>query len=193
MTDPEIDSMLQSIRALIAESSDDDDPYTPNPVLTAQDVLAWEDLSQFSLPEQYRIFLTQIGDGGRMPGSYCDFVIEPLGGVWGRWTASDPFPITASRFQDVLSRLVTEGRGANGVLFPELETYWEEADRPPGCLEFGKDPSGDLYLLVTAGDLRGSVWSTVHFGVPAVDREGRPIGFLRWFAEMLTEFARHHP
>jgi hypothetical protein len=193
MTDPETDAALRSIRALLAESSDDGEPYTPNPVLAERDVLAWEDLSEFALPEQYRVFLTQIGDGGRMPGSYCDFVVEPLAGVWGRWTASTPFPVDAARFRDVLTRGGAEGRLADVMLFPELEAHWEEADRPPGCLELGKDPTGDLFFLVTAGDLRGSVWSTVHSGVPAVDREGQPLGYLRWFADMLTEFARHHP
>jgi hypothetical protein len=193
MSDAAADSALRSIRDLLDGSAAREVAYTPNPVLTAQDVRAWEELSGFGLPEQYRAFLTQVGNGGRMPGSYCDFVVEALGKVWGRWTAAAAFPVSAERLQERFRQLEAEDRPVDGVLFPELEAHWSEADRPPGCLVFGQYPSGDHLFLVTTGDLRGSVWCSVCWGIPEVDRAGQPIGFLSWFADVLAELTGERP
>jgi hypothetical protein len=187
MNDARADSALGRIRNLLDQSRGREVAYTPNPPLTEEVLRIWEEVHEVTLPEQYRLFLCEVGDGGTMPGSYCDFVVEPLAGVWGGWTAATPFPITADRLRERFRLLEAEGRPADGVLFPELEAYWEEVDRPPGCLVFGQYPSSDCLFLVTAGDLRGSVWCGVCGGIPEMDRSGNPVEFLAWFADVLAE------
>jgi hypothetical protein len=187
MSEDRAEAALRQIRALLTESADREGAYEPTPCLTEGDVCAWEDLYGVALPEQYRTFLTEIGDGGTMPGAYCDFVIEPLAKVWGRWTANEPFPVTAERARDRLQQLKAEGHPADGVLFPELQKHWDETDQPPGCLLFGHYPCSDALFLVTAGDLRGSVWCSVYGGTPETDRSGEPVEFLAWFAATLTD------
>ena len=150
--------------------------------------MAWETEHGLALPEQYRLFLREVGDGGVMPGSYCDFEITPLAGVQGGPEAAAPFPITVERLRGRLRQLRNEGKPAGGVLFPELKAYWEEVDQPPGCVVFGQYPGADALLLVTAGDLRGSVWCCVCYGVPEMSRDGEPVGVLDWFADALAEF-----
>jgi hypothetical protein len=162
--------------------------YTANRCLTERELTAWEAAHGVTLPEEYRLFLREVGDGGVMPGSYCDFVVNPLVEVRGGPSAAAPFPVTADRLRGRLSQLKTEGRPADGVLFPELEAFWEEVDQPPGCLVFGEYPSSDALFLVTAGDLRGSVWCGVCCGIPEVGRLGEPVEFLDWFADVLAEF-----
>ena len=63
---------------------------------------------------------------------------------------------------------------------------WEGGRGLPGCLSIGEYPGGDGLILVTAGDLRGSVWCTVSYGIPEIDRSYELRGFLDWFANTLT-------
>lgn len=140
-----------------------------------------------SLPKEYRLFLCEIGDGGKMPGSYCDFELWPLAKVGGAPTAAQPFPLTVDRVWERLRRLAGEGGPDDGVLFPELAPFWEAGDQPPGCVVFGQYPRADSLFLVTTGDLRGSVWCGVCYGT--IEGKGdKFMGFLDWFADVLTEF-----
>src|SRR5262249_16993844 len=148
------------------------------PCLTQPQLRIWESANGVTLPEEYRRFLTDVGDGGMMPGSYCNFVVESLAGLRFGPGVAAPFPVTATRLRDRMRRLEVEGRPADGVLFPELEPFWQEeeeedeAQPPAGCVFFGRYPSYDPLFLVTAGDLRGSVWCLVGHAVPEVDRSG---------------------
>ncbi len=72
------------------------------------------------------------------------------------------------------------------MLFPELRPVWVAAHGLPGCLTIGGYPGGDGLILVTAGDLRGSVWCTACYGVPETDPLDEPFGFLNWFADTLV-------
>jgi uncharacterized protein (TIGR02996 family) len=164
------------------------DLFRPKPCLTEEEVSAWESVIGVRLPEEYRIFLLEVGNGGMQPGSYCDFVVRPLSEVEGHPDAGMPFPVTAERLRDRFDQLEAEGRTSYGPLFPELAAHWEETEQPPGCLIFGQYPSGDGLFLVTAGELRGSVWCTVSSGIPVTDGLGDPGEFLAWFAGVLAEF-----
>jgi len=161
--------------------------YVPRPRLAERDLRAWEARYGVKLPDDYRVFLRAVGNGGTMPGPYCDFVVTPLANVQGGPTAATRFPVSRSRLRERFRQLKTEGRPADGVLFPELEVLWNEGDLPPGCVKFGQYPSADSLLLITAGDLRGSVWCRVCARIPETDRAGRLVGFLAWFARTLTE------
>lgn len=180
--------MLSRIRALLDASRGQEWAYRTRPRLVESDLLAWEALHGLALPEGYRVFLHEVSNGGMMPGSYCDFIVKPLTEVRGGVSAAKPFPVTADRLRQRFRQLKTEGRPADGVLFPELEAFWKEFDQPLGCLVFGQYPSGDALFLVTAGDLRGSVWCGVCCGIPEMDPSGEPVEFLDWFADVLAEF-----
>jgi hypothetical protein len=69
-----------------------------------------------------------------------------------------------------------------------MAAYCEEVDQPPGCLGIGQYPCADPLFLVTAGELRGSIWCAVNSGIPETDHSGEPVGFLAWFADALAEF-----
>jgi len=180
------DAVLSRIRALLATPRGREATYTPRPCLTEQNLQAWESKHEVTLPDEYRVFLREIGNGGTMPGSYCDFEIEPLAKVKGVSSAATSFPVTMARFRKRFRQLKIEGRPDDGVLFPELEAFWEDGP-PPGCLVFGQYPSSDALFLVTAGDLCGSVWCGVCYGIPETGRAHKPVGFLTWFADVLTE------
>ncbi|MDY3559692.1 TIGR02996 domain-containing protein [Gemmata sp. JC673] len=184
---------IARIRALITHSGPSTDgavtgPYTPGPCLTGPDVVAWEVARGVALPEEYKLFLQAIGNGGVMPGSHCDFDIFPLARVRSGPIAAAPFPVTSDRFRKRLRQVRAEGRPTDWVLFPELQPVWEQNDGLPGSVSIGGYPGGDGLLLVTTGELRGSIWCTVCYGIPETDPLDEPLGFLNWFVATLAGF-----
>jgi hypothetical protein len=147
---------------------------------------AWEAANGVLLPDEYRLFLLEVGNGGRMAYDDVDFEIWSLGtkrDVLKRGT----FPITESRLHERLTRLRTEGREACPELLPELKACAQEGWPLPGCLHFGVYPGGDQVFMVTTGELRGTIWTAVDDGVPECDRSGKPFHFLSWFEDVLLE------
>jgi len=180
------DTEMDRVRELLREHAGVADAYRPRRRAEERLLTAWERKYGVAMPDEYRAFLRQLGNGGTMPGPYCDFVLLPLAEVQGGPHATTPFPISAERLATRYRQLAAEGRPADGVLFPELEPYWEQYDRPPGCVTFGQYPSSDALFLVTAGELRGTVWCGVCFGTPEVKAD-KPLSFLAWLADALDE------
>jgi hypothetical protein len=155
---PLFSAELQRIRDLLDRCAGSEGEYTPNPRLTDEQVQSWEDLSEFTLPEQYRVFLTEIGNGGRMPGSYCDFVIEPLAKVWGRWTASATRPRVWSlnqRISDAIAGTGDEAKklfddlGVSAQSFANLDSA-ERFYKLIAALKAVPDPAKRVQLLLKA-------------------------------------------
>jgi hypothetical protein len=177
---------LARIKAFLGQSSA---AYVANPRATTDDLDQWEAANGVALPEAYRFFLLEIGNGGMMPGAYCDFVVKPLklNGITPQ--LDEPFPITRQRFAERMAQLEAEGRGDDPLLFPELSIYWED-DLPPGCLLFGHYPSYDMLFLIVSGDLRGMVWCAVAGGVPEINHQRTPFDFLGWFEDTLLDLSQ---
>jgi SMI1 / KNR4 family (SUKH-1) len=192
---------LARVKALLARldaehTSDESQPgkkprpsYAAEPCLTAPDLAAWEAANGVVFPEAYRLFLLEIGNGGMMPGGYCDFEMWSLDNPRRRiWDVQlrEPFPLSRERFEEQMARLHTEGRSAL-PLFPELNDYGE--DLPPGCLPLGRYPSYDPVYLIVSGDLRGSVWCVVVDWVVEINRQEQLFDFLGWFEDTLLELS----
>jgi hypothetical protein len=163
-------------------------PYTANPCLTEPDLVAWEAANDVVLPEAYRLFLLEVGNGGFMPGSYCDFEMWHLDASGVDARLRQPFPISKDRFEQQIARLQTEG-GGNDLLFPELHDHGEEGALPPGCLPMGRYPSYDPVYLIVSGDLHGMVWCVVDGWRPELDRQDKPFDFLGWFEDTLLDLS----
>src|SRR5262249_54332881 len=161
-------------------------PYTAEPCLSERDLKAWEGRNGVVLPEEYRVFLREVGNGGRMPGPYCDFELYPLGPGRADPALREPFPITRRRLRERWAQVQAEGWKAHPIPFPELDPYWE-AGRPPGCLLVGEYPSSDGVLLIVTGELRGSIWCTVVGGMPEFKGRRQLFDFLSWFEDTLLE------
>lgn len=163
--------------------------YAAEPRLTAPDLAVWEAANNVLLPDAYRLFLLEIGNGGIMPGSYCDFQLWRLDSNGVDTRLQEPFPLSKNRFEQRMAQLQTEER-RDDSLFPELHDYWDEGALPPGCLPLGRYPSYDLVYLIVSGELRGMVWCTVDNGIPELDRQGNPFDFLGWFEDTLLDLSR---
>jgi hypothetical protein len=189
---------LARVRALLARldvehASEQSQPgkkprpsYAAEPCLTAPDLAAWEAANGVVLPEAFRLFLLEIGNGGMMPGAYCDFEMRSLELRKVDAQLREPFPLSRDRFEQQMARLRIEGRSAL-PLFPELNEYRE--DLPPGCLRLGHYPSYDPLYLIVSGDLRGTVWCFVVEWVVEINRQIETFDFLGWFEDTLLELA----
>src|SRR5262245_66574170 len=101
------------------------DPYTRNPCLTTRQLAAWQKTRRVQLPDEYRFFLLEIGDGGRMrcrlPGAYSDFVVRSLGEFEVSQRLTAEFPVGRRRLRERMAQLKAEGWAGVEALFPELD------------------------------------------------------------------------
>jgi uncharacterized protein (TIGR02996 family) len=149
-----------------------------NPVLSEDDVAAFEREHRVTLPEEYRTFLLEVGNGGLGPGDGLSPLPVPLAGTPTGTVEGDldkPFSLTF-RSWDGEERFESE----SGVLY----------------LATPDDPWGSAYLIVTGED-RGLVWGFghIHGGwcpqAPtysddhAATVDCLPRSFFRWYEDWL--------
>ena len=158
----EYDAVLERIKAAIKEQD-----IQMGPVLSKEEIRAFEQKHGIVLPEGYRRFLLEVGDGCDMFDGY-DFL--PLGAKREVENYGEPF-----RYQE----------------------YWvdwdnlEEDEEPPfgnpftsGTLELIDIGDGQTFELVITGPCRGEVWHFCELGVqPCCQRQD----FLGWFERWLTD------
>ena len=159
-------------------------PFAMNPPAEESDLLTFEERNQVHLPEDYRRFLLEVGNGGAGPF----YGLEPL-----PTSARPPRP---KKRKGVLPAL-----GALASPFPFEEDVecppQEQLDRlgPPawgwyqGTLDLCSMGCGDFYFLIVSGPARGQVINvgghctvSVHF---AEERD-----FLAWYKSYLDRVVR---
>ena len=171
---------LSRIRNLLTSSAA---RFTPNPVLQLPLVEAWEAAYNLRLPNAYRQFLTEIGNGGSMPGDYTDLVIRELAPP----PLEGTFPITRDQLTQRL--IPSPDERFDEPFFAQLEPFADE-EAPPGCLNLGHYPSYDWLFLVVRGELAGTVWCRVREGIPELDQQRRPLDFLQWLEVALLDLCK---
>jgi hypothetical protein len=180
--------------------------YKLNPPLPVIDIEAFEARSGISLPEDYRFFITQIGNGGAGPsygllpyGKDDDDRAWEGGGLVG--DLSKPFP--------------------HKTAWNQPDSFWSGAPNPPpgtsqeeedGLYEAWDKVMEEHYWnprimngaipichigcalrqwLVINGDQRGFVWDDHRAddaGIePVIDSAGKPVTFAHWYMSWLEE------
>ncbi len=146
-----------------------------NPVLSEEELTAFERQHRVTLPEDYRAFLRNVGNGGLGPGDGLSTLAEAANAGAAEADLDKPFPFTF-RTWDGEERM----SGEPGVL------YMATPD----------EPWASVYLVVTGED-RGLMWGFGHCGggwFPQAptwedDQEATvekpPRGFLRWYEDWL--------
>ena len=145
------------------------------PALSEDELTAFEQEHRVALPEEYRAFLREIGNGGLGPGDG----LSPLTG--GAYTGA--------------------AEGDLAVPFPLSFRSWDGEERfsgEPGVLYLATpdEPWASVYLVVTGKD-RGLMWGFGHIhagwfpqaptceGDQAATVDRPPRGFLRWYEDWL--------
>lgn len=131
------------------------------PPLPEADVAAFEARHGVRLPEEYRAFITRVGDGGAGP-------------AYGMYSLEKALTVERKPLPDGFLRTpFTHAAGYDPVFDPAWEDVWEavergelaeeEADRRYLLLEGGSlvlchEGCGYLHLLVVTGPARGEMW-----------------------------------
>ena len=158
----EYDAVLARIKQGVREQ---DIPM--NPVLSEEQVRAFEQKHQITLPEGYRRFLLEVGDGCYMFDDYPSYQLLPLEADRPAENYAAPFPFT---------EYVIEGDE------PLSDEFWEQVQR--GTLELIDIGCGQTFQLIITGPCRGEVWSLCEMGThPCCQRQD----FLGWFERWLTD------
>jgi hypothetical protein len=148
-----------------------------NPPLTEAEVEAFEIEYEISLPDDFREFLIQIGNGGDGPPEHGLIKLGEL------------------KENDVPNYLVNGYGDRLKKEFPFKEHWiWDGAEDEPGieeklaatelgCLALGTDGCGMFWLLVVNGDSKGQIWQTTEMGIqPCLPR----LSFTQWYKNWLA-------
>lgn len=177
-----------------------------------------EEVSQFEksynlrLPDELKVYLMEIGEGGNGYFFY--------GGIELNWLtkkvddlkkAQQPFPITADKVHDIC-----HWYGVNAWVYPH-DTEWKEvgildeeedmeamfglpkgANMDDGCFEFGYASSQDPLLLIMNGVFEGEVWvDTLQYGAEAggcfAPASADKLKFLAFVAESVLAHEQRSP
>lgn len=133
-------------------------------VLSDKEILAFEERSKIKLPECYRLFLSQVGDGCKMLG----FTLKKLNGVRVNDNMRRPFKLTEAYIWE-------DENVSDQELFDKVLG---------GRLELVNLGDGMSFELILNGKCRGEVWSFVGVGAqPCCKRQD----FLGWFEKWLDD------
>ena len=145
----EYDAVLARIKQGVREQ---DIPM--DPVLSEEQVRAFEQKHQITLPEGYRRFLLEVGGGCYMFDDYPSYQLLPLEADRPAENYAAPFPFT---------EYVIEGDE------PLSDEFWEQLQRSP---------------LIITGPCRGEVWSLCEMGTqPCCQRQDFLGWFERWLTD----------
>jgi hypothetical protein len=150
--------------------------YQLNPPLPPQEVDALERRHRISLPDEYRAFITRIGNGGAGP----DYGLFSLAAGL-RESASElnrPFPFSTQTAQEVIAARRRGERYAAVV----------PAQMPGGALAICHSGCAIFYYIVLAGEQRGTVWNGREDWFPCSSRQGRQWTFLDWYEDWLDRW-----
>jgi hypothetical protein len=179
---------------------------------SAEEVAAFENKNKLRLPDELKVYLMEIGEGGE---SYFFY-----GGVNVSWLAENkkklekaqkPFPITEDKIHDI-----NHWWGVKAWVYPD-DTDWidegilketddmeamfglpENATMSDGCFPLGDSTSQDPLALIMNGVFEGEVWvDTLQYGADAggcfAPATAEKMKFLAFIAASLLAHEKGYP
>jgi hypothetical protein len=162
-----------------------------NPPLAEEEVAAVEARLGVALPEEYRGFITRIGDGGAGPAYGLFTLDEAL-----REARADahpallatPFPHVEHYNPDTDPALIAFWRRADTGEVSDEEQDFQPIREGAGTLPLCDEGCGYLHLLVVTGPARGSMWIDSR----VTDQGFAPlqVTFLEWYERWIDNVLR---
>lgn len=178
----------------------DSHEFKLNPPLHESDIVQFESEHRIRLPEDYRLFLSEIGNGGAGP-YYGVFKLGEMddGFKHKRWKVNDgfvgdlskPFP-NSDTWNDL--PLFPDEQDDEDAYAAELdafdETYWDTRN-VNGAIPICHQGCAYRNWLIIVGPEAGNVWEDLrvdHKGLmPVESKRGHRAGFLEWYNDWLTD------
>ncbi|MBM3981608.1 MAG: SMI1/KNR4 family protein [Planctomycetes bacterium] len=164
-------------------------PLQLNPALTEAELLAFEAEYRVTLPDEYRLFLREVGDGGLGPGEGLFRLADAV----DRSPSLDlgtPFPFSVRQYREDPDRFYDE---RSAELDQESDQAW------PGVLCLAEPDGYNWAYLVITGEDRGMVWGYGPHNCgwtpacPSSDLDNKWAhdelrGFFRWYEDWLDDW-----
>jgi uncharacterized protein (TIGR02996 family) len=149
--------------------------YLFNPVLREEEITAHEKRHGSSLPEEYRTYLLELGNGGVGP----DYGVNPWGLHEDGSDLATPFPYSTREAEELIARYL---QGEYEGIHPKSEV--------PGCRVIADHGCAAYSLLVVTGEQRGMIWVIGDMGwLPQFAAQtGEQTGFFAWYEIWLDEW-----
>jgi hypothetical protein len=174
------------------------------PVLTISELLDLEQSIDVRLPEEYRAFLLEVGNGGAGPGYGLERVEQTAGG-W-RWSGHGvttvaklgvPFrPFTAQVYAQHEAKQPVEKDFPDHASFVAASRVWTQRmddlydEETFGTIAISHQGCGYYWLLVVSGPERGTVWDDSRATdaplSPLTGSAGERLTFARWYLNWLS-------
>lgn len=166
------------------------------PVLAERTVRAYERRHGVTLPDEYRHFVTMVGDGGAGP-NYGLFRLRDVfeAGWLGRGDPAKPFRHRRAWNLPAAAAIVRAhgdakrfAKAAARWTPKEERRYWSELWLD-GAVPISDHGCGYLDWLVVNGPGYGTVWydgREGHLGITPLTRDGAPVTFSDWYASWLA-------
>jgi hypothetical protein len=169
--------------------------YRFNPPLEPEAVAAFEASQALRLPEDYREFILNVGNGGAGP-CYGIYPLLPEGSIHHGWSNKDHARID-------LSVPFPHAGDWDAAWLDEID--WDAGERPDdslmeeyldtrhmaGSLCLCHRGCGDFWLLVVKGDERGNIWMDGRGNLSGIFPEsgahGERLSFSQWYLNWLDE------
>jgi uncharacterized protein (TIGR02996 family) len=179
-----------------------------NPVLSEKKLVAFERKHRITLPEEYRTFLREVGNGGLGPGDGLSTLAEAAEHSPTR-DLDKPFPFSFRWWEEESARFAKDLRthSVEEAIVRDRERHggvphYERPERvyaQPGVLYLATphEPWASVYLVITGED-RGLMWCYGHIDcgwipeAPTWEEDEKQIGkpprsFFRWYEDWLDE------
>ena len=167
-------------------------PLGPNPCVPETDLLAFEQSHGIRLPDGYRAFLTQVGNGGQWPW----LRVQPFEGIgplpWRQWdfgvgNLAKPFP-HSQPWNDPSGEPAHPDDPDLEEEYERLHLIWSEQyfalSLVDGTIPLHDHGCGRRSWLVVNGPLAGTLWFDARVDprglYPLTDHDGRWLRFLEW-------------
>lgn len=165
--------------------------YNLNPCLQEEQIQGFERQWGVALPEEYRWFLINVGNGGAGPyyGLWPLGVVDDYNKKRTQTILNDlrkPFPHTGQ-----WNEKTALDRAEDREAYKEFNRWYFSNDRVQGSIAISHQGCGYYEFLVFSGPERGNMW---HDGrcsgrgfKPATSHSGGRLSFLEWYQRWLDE------
>ncbi|MBN2495259.1 MAG: SMI1/KNR4 family protein [Deltaproteobacteria bacterium] len=204
----ELDAIREALRELCESDPNHEmfgaggHKYELHPTMPIEEITRFEEKHEIKLPDDYRIFLTQLGNGGAGPyyGVFRlgerdeDFDHAP----WEQGDGfvgilADPFPHTQAwnDLEGLPGEEIEEDDEAYDEAIEAFEEKYYAADRMNGAIPICHQGCAIRSWLVVSGEEKGHVWIDAradHEGIFPDSDEGKPrLSFGEWYCQWIRE------
>lgn len=161
-----------------------------NPVLSLKDIKQFEVENSVTLPRDYKLFISEIGNGGVGPGlglkplddSVLDFKLRNR----PRICLNQEFPFQVKWNESWIESFDWE----NDYPDADVVDRYMDTDHITGCLQISHQGHGCTCLLVVNGHEFGKIWKddrADYGGIsPVVNKNNEHVTFGEWYTDWIT-------